>query len=84
MASFWNVIFVLAVIAAICLGVWKAPLDKFVAKHDQTTTRVTLVLGLSVCYLMWAITFLAQLHPLIQPRRNDLRPEVEDIRLAFN
>lgn len=24
---------------------------------------------------MWAITFLAQWHPLIVPERNDLRPE---------
>ncbi|CAI4296566.1 ALI_collapsed_G0005660.mRNA.1.CDS.1 [Saccharomyces cerevisiae] len=25
--------------------------------------------------LMWAITFLCQLHPLVAPRRSDLRPE---------
>ena len=25
------------------------------------------------CYLMWLITFLAQLHPLISPRRSDFR-----------
>ncbi|CAZ80382.1 unnamed protein product [Tuber melanosporum] len=24
---------------------------------------------------MWAITFMAQLHPLVMPRRSDLRPE---------
>lgn len=37
--------------------------------------RSTLVLSAAAMYIMWAITFLAQLHPLISPVRNDLRPE---------
>lgn len=38
--------------------------------------RSTLVLSAAAMYIMWAITFLAQLHPLISPVRNDLRPEL--------
>ena len=37
--------------------------------------RSSLLLAIISCYLMWAITFLAQLHPLIAPRRGDLREE---------
>ncbi|KAG5927617.1 H(+)-transporting V0 sector ATPase subunit e [Claviceps africana] len=37
--------------------------------------RSSLILSIVSCYLMWAITFLAQLHPLIAPKRNDLREE---------
>jgi len=37
--------------------------------QNQTTTRTCLILSLICCYLMWAITYLAQLHPLIVPRR---------------
>ncbi len=28
-------------------------------------------------YIMWAITFLAQLHPLVSPIKQNLRPENE-------
>ncbi|GJC93912.1 ATP synthase subunit h [Colletotrichum higginsianum] len=35
--------------------------------------RSSLLLALACCYLMWAITFLAQLHPLIEPKRSNLR-----------
>ncbi len=35
--------------------------------------RSSLILAIVSCYLMWAIAFLAQLHPLIQPKRSDLR-----------
>ncbi|KAK3688483.1 ATP synthase subunit H-domain-containing protein [Podospora appendiculata] len=37
--------------------------------------RSSLILSFVSCYLMWAITFLAQLHPLIEPRRSDLRKD---------
>ncbi|CAJ0637221.1 11801_t:CDS:2 [Entrophospora sp. SA101] len=35
--------------------------------QNQTTC---LILSLICCYLMWAITYLAQLHPLIVPKRS--------------
>jgi V-type H+-transporting ATPase subunit e len=37
--------------------------------------RSSVILSIVSCYLMWAITFLAQLHPLIAPKRSDLRAE---------
>ncbi|KAF1738072.1 V-type proton ATPase subunit e [Beauveria bassiana] len=37
--------------------------------------RSSLILAIVSCYLMWAITFLAQLHPLIRPKRHDLREQ---------
>lgn len=37
--------------------------------------RSTLVLSFASCYIMWAITFMAQWHPLIEPRRANMRME---------
>lgn len=37
--------------------------------------RSSLILAFVSCYLMWAITFLSQLNPLIEPRRSDLREQ---------
>ena len=37
--------------------------------------RSTVILSMAMMFLMWAITYLAQLHPLVVPRRSDLRPE---------
>lgn len=42
--------------------------------------RSTVILTLAMVYLMWAITYLAQLHPLVQPRRSDLRPEFAEAK----
>ena len=39
------------------------------------TWRSSLILAFASCYLMWFITFMAQLHPLIEPRRNDVRED---------
>ncbi|KAG0148132.1 hypothetical protein CROQUDRAFT_670108 [Cronartium quercuum f. sp. fusiforme G11] len=42
---------------------------------NQVVVRTSIVATIVCCYLMWAIVYLAQLHPLIQPVRSDLRPE---------
>ncbi|GAA5908972.1 hypothetical protein JCM3775_002074 [Rhodotorula graminis] len=41
---------------------------------NQVTIRTSLLLAISCCWLMWAIAYLAQLHPLIKPIRSNLRP----------
>ncbi|VVT56333.1 uncharacterized protein SAPINGB_P004977 [Magnusiomyces paraingens] len=68
--SGWTVIYVLLGVVAISCATWAYPF-----KQDKTVIRSSVILTLSMCYLMWAITFLVQLHPLVAPRRSDLRPE---------
>ncbi|KDE04722.1 hypothetical protein MVLG_04861 [Microbotryum lychnidis-dioicae p1A1 Lamole] len=41
--------------------------------ENQVVIRTSILLVVTCCYLMWAITYLAQLNPLIRPRRSDLR-----------
>lgn len=48
---------------------------KFAPKNDQTVWRSTISLSLAMMFLMWAFTYLCQLHPLVAPKRSDLRPE---------
>ncbi|RYP12913.1 hypothetical protein DL767_011047 [Monosporascus sp. MG133] len=43
--------------------------------ENQATWRSSLILAFASCYLMWFVTFMAQLHPLIEPRRSDLREQ---------
>ncbi|KAK3906289.1 ATPase, V0 complex, subunit E1/e2 [Staphylotrichum tortipilum] len=71
MANGWSIIIGLVIIVAMCLASWF-----FAPKgENQVLWRSSLILSIVSCYLMWAITFLAQLHPLIVPRRSDLRKE---------
>ncbi|CDH53387.1 hypothetical protein RO3G_03918 [Lichtheimia corymbifera JMRC:FSU:9682] len=44
---------------------------------NQTVIRTMIVMTIACCYMTWAITYLAQLHPLIFPRKTNLRPHVE-------
>ncbi|KAH8172668.1 ATP synthase subunit H domain-containing protein [Sarocladium implicatum] len=69
MASGYSIFIGLAVIVAMCVASWF-----FSPKgENQVLWRSSLILALVSCYLLWAITFLAQLNPLIEPRRSDLR-----------
>jgi V-type H+-transporting ATPase subunit e len=45
------------------------------AGKDQTTWRTAIAMTIGCLYVMWALTYLAQMHPLIAPRRSDLRTE---------
>ncbi|EEU34172.1 uncharacterized protein NECHADRAFT_50214, partial [Fusarium vanettenii 77-13-4] len=64
----------LVVIAALCVASWLlAPKGE-----NQVLWRSSLILAIVSCYLMWAITFMAQLHPLIAPRRTGIREEYLD------
>ncbi|CAM1511118.1 Fc.00g086310.m01.CDS01 [Cosmosporella sp. VM-42] len=69
MAQGYAVFIGLVVIAALCVASW------FLSPkgENQVLWRSSLILAIVSCYLMWALTFLAQLHPLIAPKRNDLR-----------
>ncbi|KAI0142785.1 ATPase, V0 complex, subunit E1/e2 [Xylariaceae sp. FL1272] len=69
MANGYSILWGLIVTGAACLAAW------FLAPkgENQTTWRSSLIIAFTACYLMWAITFLAQLHPLIEPRRVDVR-----------
>ncbi|KAI1268749.1 ATPase, V0 complex, subunit E1/e2 [Xylariaceae sp. FL1019] len=69
MANGYSILWGLIVTAAACLAVW------FLSPkgENQTTWRSSLIIAFTACYLMWAITFLAQLHPLIEPRRVNVR-----------
>ncbi|KAF4340357.1 v-type H+-transporting ATPase subunit H [Fusarium beomiforme] len=84
MAQGYAVFIGLVVIAALCVASW------FLAPKGENqvllaTTQLTLspyrlwrssaILAIVSCYLMWAITFLAQLHPLIAPRKSGIREE---------
>ncbi|KIV84298.1 hypothetical protein PV11_00086 [Exophiala sideris] len=69
MANGWSLLIGLVVIVAMCVGAY------FLSPkgENQTIWRSTLILTFASCYIMWAITFLAQLHPLIEPRMAKLR-----------
>jgi len=69
MANGASVFIGLAVIVAFSAAVW------FLAPkgENQIVWRSTLIMSAVACYLMWAITLLAQLHPLIVPINAKLR-----------
>ncbi|ODV93168.1 hypothetical protein PACTADRAFT_18675 [Pachysolen tannophilus NRRL Y-2460] len=71
--SGWTVVAALILIVIVSVVFWI-----FAPKQNQTVWRSSVILTLSMCYLMWAITYLCQLHPLVEPRRSDLRPEYSD------
>ncbi|KND86837.1 putative oxidoreductase YfjR [Tolypocladium ophioglossoides CBS 100239] len=52
---------------------YSAPTDVPLTTAAYRLWRSSLILSIVSCFLMWAITFLAQLNPLIVPKRSDLR-----------
>ncbi|CEJ80288.1 Putative V-type proton ATPase subunit e [[Torrubiella] hemipterigena] len=71
MASGYSIFIGLFIILGLCAASWfLAPKGEY-----QVMWRSSLILAIVSCYLMWAITFLAQLHPLTAPKRNDLRSD---------
>ncbi|KAK9379785.1 ATP synthase subunit H-domain-containing protein [Kockiozyma suomiensis] len=71
MSSGAEVLYVLIAVIGLSVGSWY-----LTPKGDnQTVWRSSIILTLAMCYIMWALTYLSQLHPLIQPMRSDLRPE---------
>ncbi|KAI9678314.1 MAG: H(+)-transporting V0 sector ATPase subunit e [Caeruleum heppii] len=69
MANGWSIIIglIFTVVASVLAWVF-APKGE-----NHTVWRSTLVLSFASCYIMWAITFLSQWHPLIAPKRTDMR-----------
>ncbi|KEZ46492.1 hypothetical protein SAPIO_CDS0832 [Scedosporium apiospermum] len=65
---------VLAFVAALCIATYIG-VPRVFPRETQLVWRSSLILAIVSCYLMWAITYLAQLHPLVAPRRSDLRAE---------
>ncbi|KAJ4477249.1 ATPase, V0 complex, subunit E1/e2 [Lentinula aciculospora] len=66
MPSVLPIVFVLVAALALmaCVGLLtpKGP--------QQVLIRTSLMLALAACYLMWMVTYLAQLHPLIAPTKS--------------
>ncbi|KAJ5243246.1 uncharacterized protein N7469_001573 [Penicillium citrinum] len=70
MANGWSLfIGLIFVVAASVAGWFLSPKNE-----SRTVWRATIILSVISCYLMWAIVFLAQLNPLISPKRSDIRP----------
>ncbi|SCU97904.1 LAFA_0G14114g1_1 [Lachancea sp. 'fantastica'] len=68
--SFFTVVAAFLAVSLVSVVFW------FLApKENRTVWRSTVILSLAMMFLMWAFTYLAQLHPLVAPRRSDLRPE---------
>ncbi|RDB25916.1 V-type proton ATPase subunit e [Hypsizygus marmoreus] len=69
MASILPVFFVLVVViglmACAALFVPKGP--------QQMVIRTSLLVALAACYLLWMVTYLAQLHPLVAPVRSKVK-----------
>ncbi|KIK62991.1 hypothetical protein GYMLUDRAFT_41291 [Collybiopsis luxurians FD-317 M1] len=65
MLSVLPILFVLVVVVGlmVCAALFipKGP--------QQVLIRTSILLALAACYLMWMVTYMAQLHPLIVPTR---------------
>ncbi|KLO17155.1 hypothetical protein SCHPADRAFT_821991 [Schizopora paradoxa] len=61
MASIFPVIALLVIVLGLMAVAWLGTPKG----ANQTTIRTAFLLTLACCYLMWMVTYLAQLHPLI-------------------
>ncbi|GAA5936928.1 hypothetical protein JCM21900_001539 [Sporobolomyces salmonicolor] len=59
---------------AIAIGLAAGGFVSVPKSENQVVIRTSILLAVACCWLMWAITYLAQLHPLIKPHRADVRP----------
>ncbi|XBW37777.1 hypothetical protein QEN19_003358 [Hanseniaspora menglaensis] len=77
MSSFYSVVHIFLIVLVLNVAAWfYAPKNKTLrAKKSITVFRSTFILATTMMFLMWAITFLSQLHPLVEPKRSDLRVE---------
>ncbi|KAJ7707431.1 ATPase, V0 complex, subunit E1/e2 [Mycena rosella] len=66
MSTVLPLLFILAIVVALmtCAALFtpKGP--------QQVVIRTAIMLTLAACYLLWMVTYLAQLHPLISPQRS--------------
>ncbi|KAJ7067185.1 ATPase, V0 complex, subunit E1/e2 [Mycena amicta] len=71
MSTILPIFFLLAIVAGLmtCAALFtpKGP--------NQVVIRTAIMLALAACYLMWMVTYLAQLHPLLQPVRTVAKVE---------
>ncbi|KAK9422460.1 putative NAD binding domain of 6-phosphogluconate dehydrogenase-domain-containing protein [Seiridium unicorne] len=69
MAGGGSIFLGLVIVAALSVGAWF-----FAPKgENQTTWRSSLIIAFVACYLMWFVTFMAQLNPLIAPKNPTVR-----------
>ncbi|KAI9227351.1 MAG: ATPase, V0 complex, subunit E1/e2 [Piptocephalis tieghemiana] len=68
-------LFPVFLLGLICLGLCLLAYMFSPKGRDQTLWRSSLILTFICLYSMWAVTYMAQMNPLIAPRRSDLRPE---------
>ncbi|KAI5788334.1 ATP synthase subunit H-domain-containing protein [Geopyxis carbonaria] len=79
MANGWSIFVGLVIVAvASVASYFFAPKGE-----NQTIWRSSLILSMVACYLMWALTLLAQLHPLINPKSSHMRPEHAESMMAL-
>ncbi|KAJ7170896.1 ATPase, V0 complex, subunit E1/e2 [Mycena crocata] len=71
MSSILPIFFIFAIVVALmtCAALFthKGP--------QQVVVRTAIMLTLAACYLLWMVTYLAQLHPLITPQRSAAKAE---------
>jgi len=66
MASIFPVIAFLVIVLGLMAVAWLGTPKG----ANQTLIRTSFMLTLACCYLIWMTTYLAQLHPLIAPRKS--------------